>query len=78
MLSKADRKNIEHFEKLNSSHQRVFKHRLRKKCIFAIKDLQYVFENCLKLDIKPDKFIDVVGLFDLLGQYEDACLLQNR
>ncbi len=77
MLTPSDRKNIENFENLKSNHQRVFKHRLRMKCLSAIKDIRYVLSNCIKLDIKPDRFIDINELVDLLEDYDHACLLQN-
>ena len=77
MLTPTDKNNIRNFDKLKENHKRIFKHRLRLKCISAIKDMQYVLASYEKLNIKPDKFVDIIGLADLMGQYEELCLLQN-
>jgi len=77
MLTSTDLKNIKNFDNLNANHQRVFKHRLRKKCISAIKDIQYVFIHHKKLNIKIDKFLEINEVINLLDQYENLCLLQN-
>ena len=63
--------------KLKDNHKRIFKHRLRVKCVSSIRDIQYVLANYEKLGIKPDKFIDIIKLTELLEQYENLCLLQN-
>ena len=77
MLTTTDIENIRNFENLNSNSQRVFKHRLKKKCLSAIKDVQYVLVYHEKLNTKPDKFVDVNEVINLLDQYENLCLLQN-
>jgi len=77
MLTPSDIKKIKNFENLEEGHKRTFKHRLRFKCISAIKDVQYVLANYEKLNTKPDKFVDVNEVINLLDQYENLCLLQN-
>jgi len=77
MLTPTDIKNINNFENLKEGHKRIFKYRLRFKCISAIKDIQYVLANHKKLNIKIDKFLDVNEVINLLDQYENLCLLQN-
>ena len=77
MLTPSDKDNIKKFERLGANHKRVFKHRLRVKCISAIRDIQFVLSHYEKLRLKPDKFIDIIELTELLEQYESLCLLQN-
>lgn len=77
MLTPTDKRNIQKFETLKPNHQRVFKHRLRHKCITAIKDIEYVLTYCNELQIRPDKFVDINSLISLMKTYEDTCLLQN-
>jgi len=77
MLNPTDLENIRNFENLNANSQRVFKHRLKKKCISAITDIQYVLAHYKKLNIKIDKFLEVNEVINLLDQYENLCLLQN-
>ena len=45
MLTPSDRKKIESFEKLNINHQRVFKHRLIKKCRQFQEDIEVILLN---------------------------------
>ena len=77
MLTPTDKRNIQSFELLNQNHQRVFKHRLRKKCISAIKDIECVLSHCRELKIKPDKFVDINSIISLIKTYEEICILQN-
>lgn len=77
MLTPTDKKNINNFEKLNINHQRVFKHRLIKKCSNSLKDIEYVLLNQETLKVKIDKIIGVVQLVNLLELYENLSKLQN-
>lgn len=77
MLTPTDQRNIQKFGLLKPNHQRVFKHRLRKKCISAIKDIECVLSHCRKLKIKPDKFVDLNSIISLIKTYEEICILQN-
>ena len=77
MLTPSDRKKIEDFEKLNVNHQRVFKHRLIKKCLQFQKDIEFILLHHEKLKIKVDKIIDIDQITKLLEIYENLCLLQN-
>lgn len=74
MLTQREKENINNFETLKKNHQRVFKHRLKKRCLSAIKDLRFVIINYEKLGIKIDLFVDIN---ELMGLYEELCLLQN-
>lgn len=77
MLTPTDKKNIERFEALPFNHQRVFKHRLIKKCASALKDIEVVLNNHEKLKIQIDKVLDINQLINLMEWYENLCLLQN-
>ncbi len=77
MLTPTDIKNIEGFQKLPPNHQRVFKHRLIKKCIMSQEDLEFILLNYDKLKIKIDKIIDINQLTKLLELYENLTKLQN-
>ena len=77
MLTPTDKNNMENFKRLSGGHQRTFKHRLKIKCTTAIKDIQFVLTNYEKLGIKPDKFVNIIELTNLMEQYENLCLLQN-
>lgn len=77
MLTPTDKKNIQQFVDLKSNHQRVFKHRLRNKCISSIKDMEYVLLCYKELKIKPDKFVDINSIISLIKTYENVCILQN-
>lgn len=74
MLTQREKENISNFGDLKKNHQRVFKHRLKKKCLSAIKDTKIVIMNYEKLGIKIDLFVDIN---ELIGLYEDISLLQN-
>ncbi len=77
MLTPSDMKKVKNFDKLDKNHQRVFKHRLIKKCIRSQEDLEFILLNYDKLKIKIDKIIDINQLIKLLETYENLCLLQN-
>lgn len=77
MLTPTDIKNMEGFQKLPPNHQRVFKHRLIKKCLRFQEDLEFILLNYDKLNIKIDKIININQLIKLLETYENLCLLQN-
>jgi len=77
MLTPTDLKNIKNFQSLNLNHQRVFKHRLIKKCRSSFKDIEYILLKREKLNIKIDKIIDIIQLVSLLDLYEKFSLLQN-
>ena len=78
MLTPSDHHKINNFKDLNPNHQRVFKHRLIKKCKASIKDLKYVSLNYEKLNLKIDKIIDTEELSDLIEIYENLMILQNK
>ena len=71
-------KNIMNFSKLSKNHQRVFRHRLKRKFKSFVKDLEYVMlhNQTLKLDIED--IIDVEQLMNLLEIYENHKKLQKR
>ncbi|MDO8623243.1 MAG: hypothetical protein Q7R52_03270 [archaeon] len=77
MLTPSDRKKIENFESLKINHQRVFKHRLIKKCRQFPEDLEFVLMYYDKMGIKVDKIIDINQLTKLLELYENLSKLQN-
>lgn len=77
MLTPSDKKKIENFESLRINHQRVFKHRLIKKCLQFQKDLEFILLYHEKLNIKVDKIIDINQLTKLLELYENLSILQN-
>lgn len=76
MLTPSDNHNIANFEKLNKNHQRVFRHRLIRKCNSAIVGLQKVLLLHDRLEIKA-KRISGESLWDLLDTYEMVYELQN-
>ena len=77
MLTPTDRKNIAGFVKLKTNHQRVFKHRLIKKCVSSLKDIEFVLNNYEKLGIKINRALDIHQLLNLVELYENLSLLQN-
>lgn len=77
MLTPTDKKNIHQFKTLKPNHQRVFKHRLRKKCISSIRDIRYVLLNYDKMKLRLDKFVQLEDLISLIKTYEEVYLLQN-
>ena len=77
MLTPTNLKNIKNFKSLKTNTQRVFKHRLIKKCSSSLKDIEYILLNREKLNIKVDKIIDISQLVNLLDLYEKLSLLQN-
>ena len=77
MLTPTDKRNLKNFWSLTSNHQRVFKFRLKNKCVSALKDVEFVLSNYEKLNIKVNKILDINQLVNLLEWYERLCLLQN-
>ena len=77
MLTPSDKKNIKNFKNLGKNHQRVFKHRLIKKCKSALEDIEYVLLNYEKLGVEIDKTLDIKQLTNLLELYEKLSTLQN-
>jgi len=77
MLTPSDIKNIENFDKLNSNHQRVFRFRIKNKCKYSIKDLNYILLNYNKLKLKLDDFIDIDSLINFVDTIEKLEALQN-
>ena len=77
MLTPTDKRNIENFENLNTNHQRVFKHRLIKKCSVSFQEVEFVLRNYKKLGIKIEKVVDIARLATLLELYSKLNLLQN-
>ena len=77
MLTPTDKRKIENFENLNTNHQRVFKHRLIKKCSVSFQEVEFVLRNYKKLGIKIEKVVDIVQLATLLELYSKLNLLQN-
>jgi len=77
MLTPTDKENLMNFEKLKSTHQRVFKHRLMKKCTSSLKDIEVVLSNHERLKIKINKVLDINQLVNLMDWYEKISLLQN-
>jgi hypothetical protein len=77
MLTPTDKRNIQNFENLSANHQRVFKHRLIKKCGASFQEIEVVLRNYKKLGIKIEKAVDIVQLATLLELYSKLNLLQN-
>ena len=77
MLTPTDLKNIKDFKKLKINHQRVFKHRLIKKCLKFQKDFEYLLLNHERLNLKIDKVIDIIQLENVVETYENLQKLQN-
>jgi len=77
MITPTDKRNIENFEGMKINHQRVFKHRLIKKCRQFQKDIEFVMLNHDRLGIKADKIIDIVQLTKVFELYENLSKLQN-
>jgi hypothetical protein len=77
MLTPSDKLKIENFARLNKNHQRVFRHRLMKKCINSIPDIEFVLLNHKKLSLKIEKAINTSYLSSLLETYENLVKLQK-
>jgi len=77
MLTPSDRKNIKNFKFLDVNHQRVFKHRLIKKCESSINDIIYILVSYENMPFKLDKLLDVEKIVEILELYENLSKLQN-
>jgi len=77
MLTPSNIRNIRNFHNLNKNHQRVFRHRIRKKFDKCVDDIEYIFLNKQTLRIKLDDVIDEDKLMKLLKLLEDYRKLQN-
>lgn len=77
MLTPSDKSKIQNFDKLKENHKRVFKHRLKKKCILAVEDIKYLLLNYEELSLKPRGFININSVIDIIELYEKVSLLQN-
>ena len=70
MLSKRDIHNINHFDKLEPYHQRIFRSKLYKKSQQVFGDLQFLLINKTKLKLKLHKVIDYEEIKNLLELLE--------
>ena len=77
MLTPTDKNNIKDFENLKVTHQRTFKHRLIKKCAQFPKDLKFVLLHYEQLNLKIEKLINPLLLFEIIELYENLLKLQN-
>jgi hypothetical protein len=77
MLTPTDKRNLNNLEKLTPNHKGVFKHRIKKKCNSALKDIEFVARNCEKFGFKIDKILNINQLTNLILCYEKLALLQN-
>ena len=75
MLSNADYKNLECYNKLKPSHKRVFKHRLRKKTYRAIKELILVLLTFDELNLNFESLFDAKDFEKFVETYT---LLQRK
>lgn len=72
MLTPTDFNHIRNFDKLRYNHQKIFRHRVKKKCKNTLKDIKYVLLNYQKLRIRfPEKIVNVDDLVDLIQVLED-------
>ncbi len=78
MLTPSDKRNIQNFKSLKKNHQRVFRHRLKRKFKGYAKDLEFIllYHNTLKLNL--EKVVSMEDLSFLLNLYETQKKLQNR
>ena len=77
MITPSDLKKIETFYELNPNHQRVFRHRLVRKCLQFQKDLEVIMLNSRALKIDIEKIVDLNQLINLIELYQNKGALQN-
>ena len=77
MLTPSDYKNIRMFGQLTPTHQRVFRHRLRKKFQNYRCDLEYVLQHQQLLKLRIEEILDLEQLKKLFELAEQHHLLQD-
>mgnify|MGYP001580559542 CR=1 FL=1 len=79
MITPSDLKKIETFYELNPNHQRVFRHRLVRKCLQFQKDLEVIMLNsrALKIDIEKIWTLDdyIEWLKRIINNEKDRVIL---
>ena len=66
MLTDKQKRNIEEFSSLTPVYQRVFRHRLRKRCQRTLYDFKFVLLHSEELKLKSDNFVYFRDLDDVL------------